>query len=338
MTAHVDGRDIDVLSVGEALVDFISTKPAISIRDADGFSRHLGGSVTNMALNVVRLGARAAVASRLGNDPFGEFLRREMERQGLITDYVTTDAELHTPLAFITQSAGTADFFICRGSDSQLSESDLPDAAIERARVVHTSAFALSREPARATVLHALHHAHTVGCLVSLDPNYHPALWPDGDDFEAVLKEAYRYVDVTKPSKEDCVRLFGAACSIPESIERFLDWGAKIVALTLGSHGVILASDEKTLFRITPGLVSAVDATGAGDAYWAGLLLGLLDGYPPEKAACLAQLVAEAKLGRVGHLPAVVDRTVLYRALGTVKCKPITQSELKYLDEQTITR
>ena len=338
MMLRAGGWDIDVLSVGETLLDFISIEPAASVKEADGFSRHLGGSVTNMALNVVRLGAKAAVASRLGEDPFGEFLREEMERQGLITDYVVTDPELHTSLAFITQSAGTADFFIRRGSDSRLSEGDLPEVAIERARVVHTSVFALSREPARSTILNALRHAHAVGCLVSLDPNYHASVWPPGEDYEPVLREACRYVDVTKPSREDCVRLFGPEFDPFESIQRFLDWGVDVVALTMGADGAIVATGEGRLFRIEPHLISAVDATGAGDAYWAGLLLGLLDGHPPEKAACLAQLVAEAKLGRVGHLPALGDREVFYSALDTVRCDPVARSDLGILGAQEAAR
>ena len=140
MTWQIPEGDIDVLSVGEALVDFISTEAVGQVEQAGEFRRYLGGSVTNLATNVVRLGGRAAVAARVGDDPFGWFVRREMERRGIITDYLKTDAAARTTLAFVTRSTATADCVIYRGSDAHLSPEDVPQAAVERARVVHTSA------------------------------------------------------------------------------------------------------------------------------------------------------------------------------------------------------
>jgi len=148
MRWQIPEGDIDVLSVGEALVDFISIEAVGKVEQANGFRRYLGGSVTNLAANVVRLGGRAAVAARVGDDPFGRFVRQEMEQQGVITDYLKTDAVARTTLAFITCSAATADFVIYRGSDARLLPEDVPQAAIELARVVHTSTFALSQEAA----------------------------------------------------------------------------------------------------------------------------------------------------------------------------------------------
>jgi len=106
-------------------------------------------------------------------------------------------------------------------------------------------------------------------------------------------------------SREDCIR-------------RFLVWGADIVALTMGASGVLLATAGGDRFRIVPGDVNVVDTTGAGDAFWAGLLTGLLDGFLPQQAARLGQAVAEAKIGRVGHLPPTIDRAALYRELDSV--------------------
>ena len=318
MTRQIREKDIDILAVGETVVDFISSRTVGALEEADQFGRYLGGSVTNVALNMVRLGGRAAVASRVGDDPFGQFLRRSMDRQGIITDYVQIDRETHTTLAFVTKGKDTADFMIYRGSDAHLSAEDLSAEAIERARVVHTSAFALSREPARAAVLRSLKAAREKGCLVSLDPNYDPRIGPDVEDFQEVLEEAFQFVMVTKPSRDDCARLFGPGLPPEDCIRRFLDWGADIIALTMGESGVLLATAAGDRFRIASGKVNVVDTTGAGDAFWAGLLTGLLDGFLPQQAARLGQAVAEAKIGRVGHLPPTIDRAALYRELDSV--------------------
>jgi len=125
-------------------------------------------------------------------------------------------------------------------------------------------------------------------------------------------------VTVTKPSRDDCARLFGPDLPPEDCIRRFLDWGADIVALTMGASGVLLATAGGDRFQITPGKVNVVDTTGAGDAFWSGLLTSLLDGFPPQQAARLGQAVAEAKIGRVGHLPPTIDRAALYRELDSV--------------------
>jgi sugar/nucleoside kinase (ribokinase family) len=316
VTWRIPEGDIDVLSVGEALVDFISTEAVGQVEQAAGFRRYLGGSVTNLAANVVRLGGRAAVAARVGDDPFGRFVRREMERQGIITDYLKTDAATRTPLVFVTCSATTADFFVYRGSDARLSAEDVPQAAIERARVVHTSAFALSQESSRTAVLDALHRARARGCLITLEPNYHPGLWDASRPPDEVLAQACRYVDAVKPSRDDCRRLFGADLSLSHCAQRFHDWGVGKVVLTQGARGVSIY-EEGRLQHVKGREVPVADATGAGDAFWAGFLVAVLDGRSLYEAVLFGREVAEIKLGTVGPITGSLDREAIYRRVAT---------------------
>jgi len=219
----------------------------------------------------------------------------------------------------------TPDFIIYRGADSAISLEDGQQEAIHSSRIVHTSAFALSREPARTTILQAIKTARQNGCLVSLDPNYHPRIWPDVADFQSVLLEAYRSVSITKPSLDDCARLFGPSLSPLAYTERFLSWGPEIVALTMGQQGVLLSTADGTVHRIKPSNAVVADVTGAGDAFWAGLLIALLDGYPPYEAACFGQMVAETKISVVGPLPKLPDRASLYQRLEETKEELITK-------------
>ncbi len=316
MTWPIPEGDIDVLSVGEALVDFISIEAVDQVEQASGFRRYLGGSVTNLAANVVRLGGRAAVATRVGDDAFGRFVRREMERQGVITDYVKTDATAHTTLVFVTRSTTTAAFVIYRGSDAHLSPEDVPQAAIERAKVVHTSAFALSQEPSRTAVLDTLRRARTRGCLISLEPNYHPSLW-DADGQRSptepaeVLAEACQYVDVAKPSRDDCRRLFGTDLLLSDCAQRFHDWGVGKVILTQGAQGISIYEEER-LRHVKSREVPVTDATGAGDAFWSGFLVAILDGCSLYEAVLFGREVAEIKLRTVGPIDGTLDREAIY--------------------------
>ncbi len=314
-----DERNLDVLALGEAVVDLISKQTVTSLAEANGFSAFVGGEVTNVALNVVRLGGRAATVVCVGDDGFGVFIKRHLTTAGVVTDYVQTVQDVPTTTVVASRQTATPDFIIHRGSDAYISINALVRKAITDARVVHTSAFALSRDPARAAIQQALEDARAAGCLISLDPNYHPRIWPDTVDLEAVLAETCALVDVAKPSLDDCVRLFGPGMPPADYAQRFLDWGVRVVALTMGHQGVLLKTSSGSAYRIEPEKVRVADVTGAGDAFWSGLLMGLLDGYSPEEAACLGQLVAEIKIRTVGPLPRSIDRCHLYEKLARVK-------------------
>jgi sugar/nucleoside kinase (ribokinase family) len=323
--SSVQSRTLDVLAFGEALIDLISERVVSSLMDAAEFRRFIGGEVTNVALNVSRLGGQAAVVACVGEDGFGDHIRRQLDLAGVGTDFLRTTSQAPTTIAINARQMVTPDFIIYRGADAYILPDEKSLEAIKASRAVHTSAFALSREPARATILQSLETARQSGCLVSLDPNYHPRIWPDVADVQSVLAEAYQWVNVTKPSLDDCVRLFGPGLSPSLYAERFLSWGPEVVALTMGQQGVLLATPGATFHHVKPGDAVVADVTGAGDAFWAGLLTGLLDGYPPHEAACLGQMVAEFKISTVGPVPQMPDLADLYQRLEAEKCRAIAQ-------------
>jgi fructokinase len=255
------------------------------------------------------------VVACVGDDGFGSHIRQQLDQAGVGTEYVHLTSQAPTTVAINARQTETPDFIIHRGADAHILPEQSHLEAIKTSRVVHTSAFALAREPARSTILRLLKVAQQSDCMVSLDPNYHPHNWPDVVDFHSVLAEAYQWADITKPSLDDCTRLFGPGLSPAAYVERFLDWGAEIVALTMGPQGVLLTTAEGVSAHIEPSDVTVADVTGAGDAFWAGLLVGLLDSYPPYEAARLGQMVAELKIGTVGPLPQMPERASLYRRL-----------------------
>lgn len=313
----MSAEDLDLLAIGEALIDFISTEPAESLGAAEQFRRHLGGSPANIAVTAARLHGRAALAAKVGVGAFGSFVRAELERHGVITDYLRNDPAVHTTVIFVARTAGTPDFEAFRAGDAELLPADLPDAAIARARAVHASTFALSREPSRSTIAGALRLAAELGKLVSLDPNYHPQIWPDADQARALLKRLYAYVGVTKPSLDDAARLFGPGLTPETYIEHFHALGPRTVVLTMGRAGTLLSHDGR-LTHIPARMVKVIDATGAGDAFWGGFLIAWLDRLAPAECVEVARAVVAAKLQVVGHGEGPIDRQALYRELGAV--------------------
>ena len=307
--------DIDLLAVGETLIDFISEQSVAHLQNARSFRRYLGGSPANIAVNVAQLGGRSAVISKIGGDAFGRFIESELRRFGVSTDYLVVDEGVRTSIVFVARTTGTPDFEPMRDADFRLVPEDIPEAAIARAKVVHASAFALSREPCRSAVRKAFTLAREMGKIISLDPNYSPRIWPDLGEARQVLAELYRMTTLTKPSLDDARRLFGPACTPEQGIARFHEMGARFVIFTMGREGILISEDGRLLGHLPARSVVAVDATGAGDSFWAGFVTALLDGNSLGRSVLFGREIVELKLQAVGPLPSGIDRREIVAGL-----------------------
>lgn len=305
---------LDFLAIGETLVDFISEEKVDSLRDARIFRKVQGGAPANIAANIAKLGGRAAVISKIGAGAFGQFLKAELERHGVSTEYLVMDHRVRTSFVFVARSSSTPDFSSSRNGDYQLEPGEIDERAIARARLVHASTFALSREPCRSAVKRAFQLAQKQKKIVSLDPNYSSIIWPDKREALRVLEEMLSYATFSKPSLDDAQRIFGAGYTPEKYIELFHQLGPAVVVFTMGNQGTLLSQGGQ-LTHIPARPVRVADVTGAGDAFWAGFLVALLDGHPLERCALFAREIAEFKLGAVGPLPADMDRSEIYARL-----------------------
>lgn len=306
----------DILALGEAVVDLISVERGVTLDDVDTFRRYLGGAPVNVAATAVRLGCNAAVMARVGDEAWGRYVRSELRRLGVADDFVQVDHEHVTTLVFVASTTGSPDFLVVRGADAYLSPgvdgSGLIDHALARTRALHVSMFALSREPARATVAEAVRRAHAQGKLVSLDPNYRPRLWPDSSVLHGLLRDLLPLTSVIKPSLDDASAIWGPGLSPQQYIAHFHEYGAPLVVLTMGKDGV-LVSDGATPTFLETQPIEIADATGAGDSFVAGMIMGLLEGFAPVRAARLGQRVAAAKLQGIGNTAPLPTWTTLIR-------------------------
>ncbi|NOY55484.1 MAG: sugar kinase [Actinobacteria bacterium] len=306
--------DLDLLTVGEALVDFISETPAEHLREVELFRRHQGGSPANVAVNVAKLGGKAAVVAKVGIGAFGAFIKSELRASGVDTDYLLMDHRVHTTVVFVARTSGTPDFEALRAGDAQLGPGDVPADAIRRSRIVHSSAFALSRQPERVAVQRAFALATRHGKLTSLDPNYSPIIWPQRTEALNVIKGLLTRTTFTKPSLDDCHRLFNDDVEPGLYVDRFHDMGADTVVLTMGPDGT-LASDGHRRFHVPARPVRVRDATGAGDSFWGGFLVAMLDGHDLERSVRFACEIAARKLATIGPFPGTIDRREIYAAI-----------------------
>lgn len=311
--------DLDLLSIGETVVDFISVEETDWLPNAYTFRKYLGGSPANIAVYVAKLGGTSAIVSKTGIGAMGQFLKAELRQAGVLTDYLVMDHRVHTTVIFVSRTKGTPDFEAFRSGDYRLEPREVDESAIERARVIHASTFALSREPCRAAVEKAFQLAQDQGKVISLDPNYSRQIWPDYREAMEVLRRMLTYATICKPSLDDATRIFGPGEEPEAYIARFHAMGPKIVVLTMGSEGVLL-SENGTITHIPARPVEVVDATAAGDSFWAGFLVALLDGNPLKRCALFAREIVERKLTTVGPLPATIDRGAVYARVDALEC------------------
>ena len=303
--------DLDVVAVGETVIDLISVEETEWLRNACTFRKYQGGSPANIAVYVAKLGGKSAVVSKTGIGAFGQFLKAELRKSGALTDYLVMDHRVHTTVIFISRTKGTADFEALRSGDYRLESREIDAGAIQRAKVVHASTFALSRDPCRSAVEKAFQLAQQHGKIISLDPNYSPSIWPDRQEAHGVLRRMMGYATITKPSLDDATRLFGPGKTPDEYVELFHKMGPRIVVFSMGVKGVLL-SEGGNITHVPSRPVEVVDATGAGDAFWAGFLIALLDGNSLKRCALFAREIAERKITTVGPLPDAIDRQAVY--------------------------
>lgn len=306
-------RPYALLSVGELLADLIGHYVTRSLFDAQDYRRYQGGSPANMAANMARLGNAVALVATVGNDNLGRYLVQQVTEAGVDAQYVATDAQEPTSVVLVSRTAATPDFIAYRTADCRISTAQLPDDLLRQARLFHTTCFALSRPPAQDAIVDAARRARAVGCQISIDANYAPSIWPDREQAWRVLTDYCAAGALVKVSLDDVERLYGAPQPAETVFADLHRMGASLVCLTLGPDGSWVSYDNGTQQARQPGRkVDVVDATGAGDAYWAGFLTAYLDGHPPGECARAGATMAKLKLIRQGPLPGKINREEIY--------------------------
>jgi fructokinase len=310
---------IDVLAIGELLADLIGTEPADGLADTDRFDRFQGGSPANLVRTLSLAGRHAALAASVGDDGLGRYLRRSLAERGVNTDYIRSIEGVPTSLVLLARSAETAEFSVYRHADTLIEPGHVPTDALHESRIVHTTCFALSRTPARSTILDVAARCGSAGdasegagadapsATLSIDVNYAPSVWPDRSEARRIVEAFCSHAPLVKVSTDDLQRLFArpdeASVDLDEAVQTLHAWGARLVCWTRGPAGSVVSWDGGRRREQVPALdVEVVDATGAGDAFWAGFLHAWLDENPPPACARTGASFAAKKLAQAGPL------------------------------------
>jgi len=268
--------------LGEGLVSFVPATAA-PLEDARTFHRSLAGAEWNTAIALASAGIRTAVVSRVGDDGFGRFLTSELRRHDVDDSAVEIDADAPTGLYVKELSPrpdgsidGTMHYYRAGSAASRMSpatlSAPLASALLAEAALVHTSGITPALSPSARAAQDAVFDRPRDGRLLSFDVNWRPALWRGREDEgRAVIADLARRADVVFCTRPDAEAVFGTA--EPEQLRALFPEPRYLLA-TSPDGAVAFDGAERTDSRSLD--VPVVESIGAGDAFAAGFLAGVL--------------------------------------------------------------
>jgi fructokinase len=282
----------DVICVGELLVEFVSQADNVSLEDAPGFIKAPGGAPANVAVALQRLGLSSGFVSKVGDDPFGRYLRRALEQAGVDTRFLLVDAQARTTAVFVAVwDDGHKDLCFYRnpGADAMLRPTEIEDSLFDGARAFHYGSITFIEEPATSAQRKLIEMAQRRGLMISYDPNYRPTLWPSEARAREVIQEAFHYAHLAKVSWEEWEVATGHK-DLDPGIQAVLDKGVELLLVSRGAEGALATNGEYRI-QIPAFPIQVVETTGAGDAFMAAMITHLLP--EREKAGSLRRVPPE---------------------------------------------
>lgn len=300
MNAPFDLNTLEVLAFGRSSVDLYPEQHNVMLADVDTFRKSIGGSPTNVAVAAARLGRRAALINRVGDDPFGEYIRRGLRDFGVHDAFITTDPELLTPIVFceLLPPEDPSIYFYRqpRGPDMNISVEDLPVDVITSVPLFWTTGSCFAEEPSRSAAMEALRlrerAAHTV-----IDLDYRPMFWESREHAAEFISPSIDLCTVAVGNRDECEIALGAR-SPDDAADRMLERGVSLAIVKKGADGVLVATAESRT-TIDPIRVAVVCGLGAGDAFGGSLCHGLLAGWDPAEIVHRSNAAGAIVAGRL---------------------------------------
>jgi len=273
---------LDVLAIGRLGVDIYPLQDGVGLEDVETFGKYLGGSAANVSVAAARYGRHAALVSRVGDDPFGRYLLRELDRLGVDNRYVATDPALKTPITFC-EIFPPDDFPLYfyrepKAPDLNVAPAELDLDAVRDTRILWFTATGLSQEPSRATHLAALQARESGHTVFDLD--YRPMFWADPADARVQVALALGHATVAVGNREECEVAVGET-EPNRAADALLDRGVELAIVKQGPKGVLAKTRDQSV-EVPPYFVDVVNGLGAGDAFGGALCHGLLSGWDLE--------------------------------------------------------
>jgi fructokinase len=321
----------EVLCMGELLVEFVSTEANVSLADAPGFIKAPGGAPANVAVALQRLGVSSGFAGKVGDDPFGVYLRQSLEADGVDTRFLAVDPRARTTSVFVAVwDDGRKDLCFYRnpGADMLLAPAEIGGELLEGVRCFHFGSIGFIDEPMASAQRKVLEMARARGLLISYDPNYRPTLWPTAEQAQAVIRDSFRHCQLAKISEEEWQVATGET-DLRRGAEVVLAQGVEILVISRGERGAIATNGDYWIEQAA-FLTEVVETTGAGDGFTAAMIASLL---PEWKRLGSLAIVSPEVVGSALRYAAAVG-ALTCTCKGAIPALPTKQEALDFLARQ----
>jgi 5-dehydro-2-deoxygluconokinase len=304
----------DLITMGRVGVDLYPEQIGVPLKEVRTFAKSLGGSATNVAVAAARLGARSAVITKVGDDPFGPYVREALAGFGVDARWVGTHPTLRTPVVFC-EVYPPDDFPLLfyrqpTAPDMTIAPGELDLHEIQRARVFWTTGTGLSAEPSRVATLAALAARDEApdGTITVHDLDHRPMFWDDESEAGHWAREALRHVTVAVGNRDEVEVAVGTR-DPHEAAAALLELGVRIAIVKRGPEGVLARTADRTV-EVDPVRLEVVNGLGAGDAFGGALVYALLNGWELERAVRLANAAGAfiaSKLACADEMPTLAE-------------------------------
>ncbi len=295
----------DLITMGRSSIDLYANDVGAPFTEITSFAAYVGGSPTNIAVGARRLGLRTAVLTAVGEDPVGDFVLNFLNREGVETQFIARKPGTRTSavvLGIEPPDKFPLVYYRDNCADNQLSIDDVLNVPIADCRVFEFSGTGLGREPSRSATIFAAEQARAAGVTVVLDVDFRPDQWHDARAFGVAIRSVLPVVDVILGTEDECkavtlsdtaqvhvphsqvsgARVAGDLASAVEAMQRR---GPKVIVVKRGERGASVFPAESEPIDVPGFPVEVYNVLGAGDAFAAGFIYGVVKGWDWYRAA-----------------------------------------------------
>lgn len=313
---------MQVACLGILVADVVA-RPVVELPErgrltlVDQMELHTGGCATNTGISLAKLGIDVGVLGAVGEDGFGDFLLHELGRFGVDSRGMRRKGDANTSATMaMVEPDGERRFLHYLGANGKYAESDVDMGVVAEAGILHIGGALVMPGIDGEPMARVLRRAKELGCTTSFD-----TVWDSRGRWMEVVEPCLPFVDVMLPSLSEAQMITGKRR--PEDVaEVFIGYGVGTVGLKMGELGSYVRSGDTEL-RLPPYVVKAVDATGAGDAFVAGFLTGLVHGWELEQTARFANAVGALFVTAMGAVTGVRSLEETLKFMETTPTSPL---------------
>lgn len=271
----------------------------------DRMELHGGGCANNTGIGLAKIGVKTTVIGKVGNDGFGDFMVNSLTRSGVDCSGVVRDEETATSATMVmVHGDGERSFIHYIGANAALTEDDVNWGVVKSSKILHVAGTFLMPAFDGEPTARVLKKAQSMGVTTALD-----TCWDSKGRWMSVLEPCLQYVDYAVPSIEEA-RMVTGKYDPADVAKVLMDKGVGTVALKMGDQGCYIRSKDTEL-RIPIYTVDAIDALGAGDAFAAGFLAGIVNDWDLERTGKFANATGAFCVTALGATTGIKDQTTI---------------------------